>query len=144
MMRVLKPLTVSELAELLRYKKPKARKKPSHQEDNLQIECVRWVDFMHEELSPLLFHPKNGGKSNQIEGARFKRMGVRKGVPDLILLVANKEFNALCLELKSDKGRQSQSQKEWQKVAEKNKIKYMVIKSLQEFINEINNYLKIK
>lgn len=133
-------MTAEEIRKL--YRKPqKARAVSRHEEDKLHIACVDWFDFNYPEISYLLFHPKNGGKSNVIEGGRFKRMGVRKGIADLILLVANQDFTALAIELKTEKGRQSTEQKEWQKLCEKNNIKYVVIRSLSEFINTIKNYL---
>ena len=53
------------------------------------------------------FHVPNGGYRSRSEGAKFKAMGVRAGVPDLILFHQGRLH---CLELKSDKGRPSESQ----------------------------------
>ena len=43
--------------------------------------------------------------------ARFKRMGMRPGVPDLVIV---KNSRIYFLELKSEKGKQSESQKDFQ------------------------------
>lgn len=56
------------------------------------------------------FHPPNGGRRGPIEGARFKRMGVKAGVADLILL---HNGNAFALELKTETGRISDAQYEF-------------------------------
>lgn len=53
------------------------------------------------------FHPPNGGKRGIREAVRLKRMGVRAGVADLIML---HNGNAFALELKADNGRLSEAQ----------------------------------
>lgn len=53
------------------------------------------------------FHPANGGKRSAIEAKIFKGLGVRAGVPDLILFYRAQIFG---LELKAAKGRVSPAQ----------------------------------
>lgn len=56
-----------------------------HIEDNEQILLFDWAcaqSGKYPELE-LLHHIPNGGKRNAREGARFKRMGVKAGVPDI-------------------------------------------------------------
>ncbi|GHT09091.1 hypothetical protein FACS189426_06450 [Bacteroidia bacterium] len=113
-----------------------------HIEDNLQISCIRWFDYQYPKIKMLLHHSPNGGKRQIREAARFKQMGVRAGFPDVILLIGNGQFNALCIEFKTEKGRQTELQKEWQKEAEKNGNKYVICRSIDNFIHEIKNYLK--
>ena len=84
-----------------------------HIEEDIQMACVKWFDYTYPKLSKLLHHSPNGGKRNVREAARFKRMGVRAGFPDLILLYPVKMFNCLCIEMKSDKGTQTINQMEW-------------------------------
>lgn len=43
--------------------------------------------------------------------------------------------------MKKKGGRQSEHQREWQKLVEKQGYKYIVCKSFAEFMNEINDYL---
>ena len=50
------------------------------------------------------------GKKVSLEGRRLKDEGVKAGVADLMILWRGK---LICLEVKTDKGRQSPSQKEW-------------------------------
>lgn len=47
-------------------------------------------------------HPANGGYRTKTEAARFVGLGVRAGVPDLIIFKGGKTYG---LELKADKGR---------------------------------------
>jgi len=112
-----------------------------HTEENMQIAAVRWFDYQYAEYSKLLIHPPNGGYRNAAEAARFKAMGTRAGCPDLILLVARNEYNALCVELKTDKGKQTTLQKEWQIAAEKHGNRYVIVRSIEEFIEIIKEYI---
>ena len=61
-----------------------------------------------------LFHIPNGGKRGKAEAARFKRMGVKPGVPDMFLPVARGGYHGLFIELKrQDGGRVSIDQQAW-------------------------------
>lgn len=68
-------------------------------------------------------------------------MGVVAGVADLILLIPKKGYASLCIEMKYGKNGQSESQKEWQRLAEAAGNKYVVCKSLDEFMSHVNQYL---
>lgn len=61
-----------------------------------------------------------------------RKMGYVKGQPDLIIMKKGKVW---CLELKSDKGRQTKEQKDFQQLCIENQIPYLVIKSLEDVIN---------
>lgn len=110
-------------------------------ESTIQRECVRWFRLQYPELDKLLFAVPNGGGRSKAGGGILKAEGVVPGVSDLILLVARGGYNALCIEMKTDKGRMSDSQKDWQKQAEKHGSKCVICRSVDDFINEINNYL---
>lgn len=112
-----------------------------HIEDNLQKNCITWFTYQFPDLAKLLHHSPNGGKRNAIEAAKFKAMGVRAGFPDLILCIARHGYHGLFIELKTAKGRQSDKQKYYQCVLEKQGYRYVVIRSLEGFINEIKSYL---
>lgn len=87
------------------------RKKPKHEEDDLQRACVCWFDLQYPQYRLRLHHSPNGGKRNAIEAAKFKQMGVRAGFPDLLLLISNKYYPFMGIELKTKTGRQSDYQK---------------------------------
>lgn len=115
-----------------------------HTEENTQIACVRWFAYAYPKLSPLLHHSPNGGRRNAREGARFKAMGTRKGFPDLALFFPSIPFHGLFIEMKTPKGRQQQSQKQWQRQVEWAGYKYVICRSVDEFISEVNAYLRPK
>ena len=114
-----------------------------HIEDNLQIACVRWFSLQYPRLSNYLHHSPNGGFRNLREAGRFKQMGVRAGFPDLILLYPSGKYHYLCIELKSEKGKQTESQKKWHKMIQETGNKYVVCRNLDQFMTEINNYMNL-
>lgn len=115
-----------------------------HEEDRLQIACVRWFSLQYPRLAPLLHHSPNGGQRNKLEAVRFKQMGVRAGFPDLILALPRCGYGCLFIELKSATGRQSPRQKQWQEVATRHGQCYRVVRSVEGFIELITNYLNNK
>ena len=120
---------------------PKRRKKPTHEEENRQQKCVSWFGLQYPELERYLRHSPNGGKRNEREAARFKAMGTRAGFPDLLLLLPNNFYPFMGIELKTEKGKQSDRQKEYQKLFEEIGAKYIIVRSLEEFMTEINRYI---
>ena len=70
--------------------------------------------------------------------------GVTPGVSDLILLVARGGYNGLCIEMKTEakSSKQSETQEAWQKLVEAQGYKYVVCRSLEQFMSVINEYLK--
>lgn len=117
------------------------REKPSHIESEMQRSCKKWFDLQYPKLSRLLFAVPNGGARNSREAAIMKAEGVTAGVADMILLIPRHGYGSLCIEFKTREGRQSDSQKLWQADAEANGNKYVVIRSVEQFVNEIKKYL---
>lgn len=117
------------------------KKKPSHIESEMQRSCKRWFDLQYPKLSRLLFAVPNGGARNSREAAIMKAEGVTAGVADMILLIPRHGYGCLCIEFKTKEGRQSDSQRHWQADAEANGNKYVVIRSVDQFVNEIKKYL---
>lgn len=129
------------LAEWERGVTPTARKHQGHAEDDLQMQCVTWFRLQFPKFARLLHHSPNGGRRNAREGARFKKMGVQPGFPDLVLLVASQDCHALFIELKSATGRQEDSQKEYQALVEAQGYRYALVRSFDEFKKLIENYM---
>lgn len=113
-----------------------------NEEAKLQANCIRWFHLQYPFLSRLLFAVPNGEKRDVVTGVKLKRQGVIRGVSDLILLVPKKGFASLCIEMKTQRGIQSEEQVKWQKEVEKYRNRYVICRSLEEFMNEVNSYLK--
>lgn len=119
------------------------RKAPSDEEHCIQQACVRWFSFQYPELRGRLFAVPNGGRRDAVTGAKLKVEGVIAGVSDLILLKSTHQYGALLIEMKTPKGRQSEHQRWWQSViCDKDEYKYVVCRSLDDFIREVRCYLK--
>jgi len=113
-------------------------------EDKLQMACKYWFDCQYPALAPLLHHSPNEGLLPRTarDGAKRKAMGVRAGFPDFILLVGASCYNFLAIELKTETGRQSQSQKEYQRAVEtRGGGRYVLCRSLEEFRHAVTSYL---
>jgi hypothetical protein len=113
-----------------------------HDESKLQKACVMWFRLQHR--NKLLFAIPNGGKRDKISAKIMQGEGVVPGVADLQLLYGNGEFNSLFIEMKTSIGKQSEKQKEFQTYCEKNKFKYIICRSLEEFIQQVNDYITPK
>lgn len=124
----------------------------NQEEHNLQVACVRWFRLQYPDLAPLLFAVPNGGARSKATAGKLKAEGVVPGVADLILLVPQWFttwrgqqgclYAGLCIEMKTEKGRQSPEQGLWQLKVEQHGYKYAVVRSLDEFMNTINQYLR--
>lgn len=124
-------------------KKATTRKRPSDEEHRIQCSCMRWFNLKYRKLKGRLFAVPNGGKRDALTGAKLKAEGVVAGVADLILLVPNRFYGALLVEMKTLTGRQSKSQKDWEQIiTSEGDYKYVVCHSLDDFIREVDDYLK--
>lgn len=115
-----------------------------HRESDIQIVCVRWFRLQYPKLARLLIAVPNGGRRDKITGRILKAEGTVAGASDLLLLLRRGCFGCLCIEMKTEKGMQSESQKIWQKDTEAFGNKYVVCRNITEFMDEINNYLSLR
>lgn len=131
------------------------RQKNKHPESDLQRECVEWFKTTYPTYSLLLFHPNNepffGGKGKSMAKQKYdgyiaQQMGVTKGVADLILLCPSYDgkYHGLCIEMKSPKGVQRDSQKEWQRAVESTGYRYELARDFITFRRIIREHLHIE
>jgi hypothetical protein len=113
--------------------------KKSMSESQIQQQMVKWFGYKYPEYT--LFAIPNGHKRNAITGAILKREGVVAGVADLFLMKANNKYNGLWIEVKTDKGKQSESQKEFERKALREGYKYVICKNIDQFIEEVETYI---
>ena len=71
----------------------------------------------------------------------MKDEGMLPGVADLILLKSNRFYGGLAIEMKKPGECQRPVQKEWQKECEAAGNKYVVCRSLDEFMKVVTDYL---
>lgn len=126
----------------------------SYVESYTQQACVTWFNAQYPSLSGMLFAVPNDGKRTMkmirtntgykticVGGSRKKDEGLVAGVSDLILLVPRGGFGSMCIEVKTENGRQSPEQKEWQRKAEMAGNKYIICRNVETFMQEVKNYL---
>lgn len=114
----------------------------SHEESNIQIHCVKLFRTIYPHLSKVLFAVPNGGQRNRVTGAILKAEGVLAGVSDLLLLHPSGKYHGLCIEMKTPKGKQQDTQVEWQQEVESQGYKYVLCHSVDEFMNEVQIYIE--
>ncbi len=111
-----------------------------HLESNLQKMCVRWFRLQYPDK--LIFAIPNGGARNQITGAILKAEGVLAGVPDLFIAAKSfyGEYHGLFIEMKSEKGRLTDSQKEVGNKLSKAGYKVEVCFDIEQYAKIVNGY----
>lgn len=99
----------------------------AHSEDSLQFYAAkRFHDACRETV---WFHPANGEKRDTVTAAKLKKMGVRSGVADFILLCRGRP---IAVELKTTTGRQSGNQKGFQAAWEAAGGVYVIVRTPEE------------
>ena len=101
-----------------------------HEEDHIQEVCVNWFRLRYREPKYLIYAIPNGGNRNLREAARLKKTGVRNGVADLQVLAKNKTFY---IEMKTETGKQSPEQKEFEKIVVDLGFNYYLCRSFDDF-----------
>lgn len=103
-------------------------------EDQLQQQIYTWYNnnFCLKKHEPrhIIFSVPNGGSRNVIEAKKMKATGLLPGVSDLIIIRPDK---VLFIELKIEKGVQSESQKEFESRIKNLGYEYHLVSSLDEF-----------
>jgi hypothetical protein len=84
-------------------------------EQTLQQQLIQ-ICHLYSGQEPLfgrLYHIPNGGYRSPVEAGILKSMGVRAGVPDLLLPVGCGTYNSLYIEMKRPGGKLSENQEDW-------------------------------
>ena len=94
--------------------------------------------------SNLIFAVPNGGLRNKRTAAGMKAEGVKEGVADVLVLIGSKGHTCLCLEFKTQTGKQSKKQKEFQALIENQNGLYKVVRCLREATDALADYLLLE
>lgn len=98
------------------------------------------IEFCEIMKIPVV-HIPNEGKRTPRAGRELRRMGLRKGFPDLFFPAASKGFHGLFIELKRDrKSRVSKKQAEWLDYLSKQGYSAIVCYGAGEAIAKIREY----
>lgn len=104
------------------------------EEHRIQCAIVKWFYYAYPAYrGGLFFAVPNGGHRDIRTAARLKAEGVTAGVSDLMMLIPRHGYHALCIEVKTQIGRQSEKQKAWMAKVEAQGFKYAIVRSLDDF-----------
>ncbi|WP_195940943.1 VRR-NUC domain-containing protein [Romboutsia sp. 1001713B170131_170501_G6] len=115
-------------------------------ESTEQMALIDWCNVnrcVYPELD-LIYKISNEGKRSVHQGKKFKREGLKKGVPDLCLPVPSGIYHGLYIELKYGNGITSKEQKEWIKKLNDQGYKAVVCNGFEEARDTIKEYLDNK
>lgn len=121
-----------------------------HEESGLQRECVRWFRREHPDLALLLNSVPNGARVRQAQARVLLAEGLTKGVADLELNIARGAWHGLKIEMKREwqdagghrrRSYQTPEQREWQAAVEAQGYRYEVIRTREQFVDLITEYL---
>ena len=102
-------------------------------ENKTQQEIVMWYRntycLKHHTTRNIIFSVPNDSK-NAVEQMRKVATGLFAGVSDLIMIHFGQ---VMFIEVKTETGRQSDKQKEFQQIVENQGFKYYLVRSLKEF-----------
>jgi len=106
-------------------------------ESDLQKAIVEYLDLMGVFYFAVNNEMAGGGKSAKIRMQHFKAMGLRAGASDLVLVLREK---VVFMEVKTEKGRQSESQKRFQMVVEELGHRYEIVRSVYDVERVLNSW----
>lgn len=87
------------------------KRRRSRPEELLQQSVAKYLNVLACQGHLLWFHVPNGGKRHILEAVKMKRMGVKAGVPDLVVIPKN---GPVCfIELKAEDGDTTELQEFW-------------------------------
>lgn len=124
-----------------------AQRKRGSPEGRVQAECVKIAWNEYPETRGLYYAVPNENSrenSNSATGAIRKSMGVLAGVADTQLAMARGGYFGLYIEFKSEIGKQRKEQVEFQQRVEQQGYKYVVVRSVEEWRKEWDEYLAMK
>lgn len=119
------------------------RKAMTHEESQLQQNCVKAFRLIYPRLKMRLYHIPNvtSAKPSAEQSARRAAEGILPGVLDLALDIPNGKYGGMKIEIKTSTGRLSSYQIQF--IKEMREDYYcVVIRSVEQFLKEVNDYLK--
>ena len=119
-----------------------------HEEDKLLMQCVGWFKYQYPEPKYLIHHSPSEGKRNvkinkygrkySPEATRLKLKGTRAGFPDLIIV---SDLRILFIEMKSDKGRLNDNQREVFAMMGAMGFPVAIVNSFELFVDAVERWM---
>lgn len=80
-------------------------------EDKLQHQVMNFIELQYPDA--LCAHVPNEGRRTPFERFKFKYLGGKSGIPDVLIFDCNDSFNGLAIELKAGKNKATPNQLKW-------------------------------
>lgn len=96
---------------------------------------------MHPHLEKYVIHIPNQGKRSYKTANLFKSMGMKAGIPDLFIAYPSRGYHGAWIELKSQKGKLSEHQRDFLELMKSQNYFTSVCYSFDEAIEAILTYL---
>lgn len=85
--------------------------KQDYSEDHEQKQLIQWCRT--DPRLQFIFHIPNENTAGIKWGIRNRQLGVKSGVPDLMLPIPSKGYHGLFIEMKTRNGKTSENQDRW-------------------------------
>ncbi len=111
-----------------------------------QVTVFDWAALNLNKYPELkfMYHVANEGKRSARYGAELKRMGLKKGVPDICLPCARGGYHGLYIEMKVGDNTPTQDQKDFLEFLRSQNYVAIVAHGAEEAIEIIKSYLNLK
>ena len=113
----------------------------NQEEYRLQKSCFQWM-CLKPKLLPFFWSIDHGELRNLRVAMKLKAKGVKGGIADCLFLKKYKDHPCLWIELKVKNRKLSPNQKIFFNQTKACGMKSVVCRTLEGFIDEINNYIK--
>jgi len=112
-------------------------------ENHIQADYFSWLHMRSRKYPQLemAFHIPNGSYKSFTARRIFKAIGLKPGVPDVFLPVAESGYHGLWIEFKTKSGRVSDAQKDWFEKLQKQNYAVAVCRSWTEAAQLTLTYL---
>lgn len=98
-------------------------------EERIQSQCFQWFWNAYPHYRGLLCYNLNNSRDSK-HGHKNQQLGLIPGRSDMALYLFSKAY---MIEFKTDIGKQSPAQKEWEGLIKAHGFDYIVVRSLEQF-----------
>ena len=112
-------------------------------EHSLQSQCIEWFRLQYPKYRRNIWACPNARKCGYQTASYLKKEGVTAGVADVHLDVSRKDIPGLKIEFKIGRNKQTEEQKDYELAVRSEGYAYYVIRSFEEFVLKITNYMKL-
>lgn len=118
---------------------PEVNKPKPLSEKQIHIAVMQWVR-LHKDIAPFVFHVPNEGMRDPHYGFLLKRLGMKKGVFDIFIMMPRHGYGGAWIEIKREGGKMSPAQKQFEHEAKSQNFFTAVCRSIEAAINTIECY----